>query len=184
MTGGPASGKSAFAEKLAASCGYPAKYYIATMRLLDENSRERKRRHQKMRSGAGFLTFEIPLQIESAAERMHNPMQAVVLLECVANLVGNLMHDPQWEDLLCEDDADSEAAFVKAVEEKIAKLDDTVGQLIVVTSEYEIPSGDAGDGAYDAQTKRYIRLLHAVNEALQQSAGAVYTEEDYRKDMA
>ena len=58
VTGGAASGKSAFAESLALSLPGPHAY-VATMRHGDAETEKRIDRHREMRAGKGFVTFEL-----------------------------------------------------------------------------------------------------------------------------
>ena len=68
VIGGSGSGKSAYAEKevLAAGCGRV--YYLATMRVLDEEMERKVARHRRMRAGRGWLTIEQPVDIGQAAD--------------------------------------------------------------------------------------------------------------------
>ncbi len=58
VTGGAASGKSAFAEQLALSLPGPHAY-VATMRHGDGETEARIARHRDMRAGKGFVTIEL-----------------------------------------------------------------------------------------------------------------------------
>ena len=68
VIGGSGSGTSAYAEKevLAAGCG--RMYYLATMRVLDEEMEKKVARHRRMRAGRGWLTIEQPVDIGQAAD--------------------------------------------------------------------------------------------------------------------
>lgn len=61
VTGGAASGKSAYAENLLLRSPASPKCYLATMLAQDAESRARVERHRAMRKGKGFLTLECPL---------------------------------------------------------------------------------------------------------------------------
>ena len=93
VLGEPDSGKSRYAEELALGMQGDGLYYIATMSVVDEESEARVRRHRQMREGKGFVTLEIPYRIDRALKDIEAPERAVVLLECVSNLVGNEMYD-------------------------------------------------------------------------------------------
>lgn len=58
VTGGAASGKSAYAERLALALPGPHAY-VATMRHGDEETEARIARHREMRAGKGFVTLEL-----------------------------------------------------------------------------------------------------------------------------
>ena len=63
VVGGSASGKSAFAERLAVQSGLP-RFYVATMRVWDAESEKRVARHRAMRREKRFETLECPLHLE------------------------------------------------------------------------------------------------------------------------
>ncbi len=170
VSGKQNSGKSAFAERLATKSDLPCRYYIATMRVVDEDSMERRKKHRQMREGLGFETLEIPCLIDSAPDLMRSPEKCVVLLECVANLVANIMHEPEWTGRLTVADSESGDEFVRYVTQLIKDLAGSVGHLIVVTSEYD------KEGAEGASL--YIDLLDAVNARLNRIADKVYTIEN------
>ena len=159
VIGGPDSGKSRYAEDLAISFGCINRYYIATMKVMDEAGTKRVEKHRRQREGKGFVTLEIPTDIQNAADMMDEPQKSVVLLECVANLAGNMMY-------LCQDlpDADSVADLVIC---RIEKLAGCVSELIVVTSRYECSDED------DEDTTRYKGLLKIVNARLRRMSDRV-----------
>ena len=86
VIGGNGSGKSAYAEKevLAAGCGRV--YYLATMRVLDEEMERKVARHRRMRAGRGWLTIEQPVDIGQAA----NVIQIVPEDTVVQNIVAGI----------------------------------------------------------------------------------------------
>ena len=57
VTGGAASGKSEYAERLAAACDGP-RVYIATMRPLDKESVARIEKHRAARADRRFSTIK------------------------------------------------------------------------------------------------------------------------------
>ena len=58
ITGGSASGKSAYAEKMAVGAGEKSRYYLATMKPWGKEGQERVEKHRNMRAGRGFTTVE------------------------------------------------------------------------------------------------------------------------------
>lgn len=93
ITGGSGSGKSEYAEKLAADLHHRKKngflYYVATMYpAKDGESQRRIRRHRDMREGKGFETVECSSQLE----RIKAGSEDVLLLECMSNLLANEMY--------------------------------------------------------------------------------------------
>ena len=57
ITGGSASGKSAFGEKAALDTGAGTRYYLATMHPWGKEGMERVSRHQRQRDGTGFRSL-------------------------------------------------------------------------------------------------------------------------------
>ncbi|MBR6451243.1 MAG: bifunctional adenosylcobinamide kinase/adenosylcobinamide-phosphate guanylyltransferase [Lachnospiraceae bacterium] len=162
VIGEPDSGKSACAEELALQTEGRKRYYLATMKVMDEAGEKRVIAHRDKRAGKGFVTIECQREIGAVTEQMEAPKEAVLLLECVSNLVANTMHDdPRWSRLTkpVETDEDLCRAFADSVAEEILKLSERVHDLIIVTNDYE-----KDDPGYDAGTKLYIRLLDLVNE--------------------
>lgn len=156
IIGKPNSGKSIKAEEIALQTGMKP-YYLATMKVFDDAGRQRIEKHRKMRAGKGFVTIEIPYRIVEAPDHMENPKNSVLLLECVANLVGNAMHEDEWYELLIKGDEKAAERFARYIMDMILRLNDKVGSLIVVSSEYDPNDTD------DAETAVYKRLLHEVN---------------------
>ena len=124
IIGGSASGKSALAERWAASLPLP-RIYLAAMQVLDEESRARVLRHRAMRAGKGFETIEAP----TALWNTDLPTGATVLLEDLSNLLANEMFSPEG--------GGSEAAL-HGVQSLLARCDN----LILVTN--EVFSGGTG----------------------------------------
>lgn len=146
VTGGSASGKSAFAESLLQNSVCPRHIYLAAMQPWDEECHARIARHRRQREGKGFET----------AERFRDlagwdcPAGAAVLLECLSNLTAN--------ELFSQDPPEDPFAFLSA---GLLSLQKRAGDLIVVTNEI------FSDGiAYDAQTMRYLSLLGRLNNWL------------------
>ena len=144
VTGGSASGKSAFAEKLLTERSSEGRTYLATMRAAGEEAAERIARHRKMREGAGFTTVECPVRISDAAASCGE----AVLLEDLGNLVANEM----FADGGCR----------KNVADQIGKdlllLNEGRSLLVVVTDEV------FSDGAdYGYETRQYLRELGRLN---------------------
>ncbi len=183
IIGTAGSGKSAFAEKIAEDAAGPCGrlYYLATMKIMDDEGRKRVVRHRKMREGKGFETIEMERGIERALLLMESPEESTVLLECVSNLAGNEMHDGELGLCMTCVDADNEtghepsmipAEKVDALADHIASsvrtLARSVGNLIIVTNEYELPGG------CDDMTRAYIKLLGLVNERIKGFSDTVY----------
>lgn len=170
--GGSSSGKSEFAEGLVCATYYKNKYYLATMGVRDEESKARIERHRQIRAGKGFVTLEHQVDIVNAISAIDeidagdfstNPSEngAIVLLECMSNLVANEMF------------RDGEIFSAKKVKAKILadikELSNSISALVIVTNNvFE-------DGAvYDVGTKEYMRALGDINKELAKLADEVY----------
>jgi adenosylcobinamide kinase/adenosylcobinamide-phosphate guanylyltransferase len=87
VLGGARSGKSAFAERIAAECGEPV-LYVATGLPLDDEMAERIRRHQARRSSA-WRTLEEPRHVADAVQAQLGDARTV-LLEDLTLLLSNV----------------------------------------------------------------------------------------------
>lgn len=146
VIGGSASGKSAFAERLAVQSGLP-RYYVATMRVWDAESEKRVARHRAMRKEKQFETLECPLGLE----RLVVPARGTVLLEDMGNLAANELYD-------------AEGAGCGAAEAILRGADSLHAQcahLIVVSNEVF-----RGGADYAGDTDAYLLALARVNNAL------------------
>lgn len=168
ILGTPGSGKSQRAEALALKlAGTRRRVYIATMVPIDDAGRERVARHRAAREGKGFETLERPVDMTTLA-RGADFSDAVCLLECASNLVGNEAH-------AAANGALTDAELVRAIVESLATLGAAAKELIVVSNEF--PKDAPG---YDDDTRRYVAILHAVNEALRGLADRV---DEYREGV-
>ncbi|MVN87116.1 bifunctional adenosylcobinamide kinase/adenosylcobinamide-phosphate guanylyltransferase [Deinococcus sp. HMF7620] len=144
VTGGARSGKSRFAEGLAAGSGLPVTY-LATAQALDSEMADRIARHRADRP-AGWLTVEEPVHLTAA---LHSVQTPVVLLDCLSLWVSNLLLADWTEDHLASATADLlDAALSRP------------GLSIVVTN--EVGLGIVPDNAL---ARRYRDVLGRANQA-------------------
>ena len=162
------SGKSALAEDLAMQTGDSRRYYLATMKVCDNEGRKRVEKHRKMREGKGFVTIERQCALSGIADDIDEPGEVTVLLECVSNLVGNVLHDRPDRIVHLKSDGSGKSAFADEVADDIAGLADRVRNLIIVTNEYAMEDG------YDEETRLYVELLGIVNERLRDIADRTF----------
>ena len=146
ILGGSASGKSAFAERMAAALPGP-RYYIATMQPFDRECELRIARHRAQRAGLGFSTVECPMGLE----KLSLPRRGTVLLECVGNLTANEMFSPQG--------AGDGAA--EAVLRGVFHLLPQCAHLIAVGNEVFCGGAD-----YDPSTLHYLQQMALINRGL------------------
>lgn len=147
------SGKSRFAEKLAASLG-EKRCYIATMRPVTEENHARIEKHRIQRADLGFKTLEIPCDVESAEAES----DSVVLLEDISNLLANNIFE--------------KGGGCDSVFEQVMSLAKKCAVLIAVTvSRFDY------DG-FDSATLEYMRELSRLNQRLFESCQAAVTMEN------
>ena len=172
VIGKPNSGKSIIAEEMAIGVQAYKRYYLATMKIYDDEGIKRVEKHRKQREGKGFETIEIPYGVDSVLQLIDRPKESVVLLECMSNLVGNELFENNRHTELCKlagkitlRSSKSEydeiyERFVADIISQIRALGAGVRELIVVSTEYE------ADDSYDSSTKLYTELMRSVNKEL------------------
>ncbi len=142
ITGGVRSGKSSFAEQLAAESAKQV-IYLATARVEDEAMRERVRRHQSRRPDS-VKTVEEPLEPHLVIKR-EEAADRVILVDCLTLLTSNCFladidrhgavrdgEDIFADELLLEEAADRTLEYIRLFAET-AKL--SPSEVIVVTNE-------------------------------------------------
>lgn len=155
ITGGSASGKSAYAEQKAMEAG-TVRYYVATMEPFGEEGKQRIRKHRAMRAGKGFQTIECRHHLKQVC--LEKSGDSVVLLECVTNLVANEQFSVGGSD----------EEIIDRVLDGVKHLARQANHLILVTGEV------FSDGIeYEEETKRYLHLLGQTNQELAQMADMV-----------
>jgi adenosylcobinamide kinase/adenosylcobinamide-phosphate guanylyltransferase len=126
ITGGARSGKSRFAEQLAAGYGAPLGY-LATAQSLDDEMGQRIRKHQRRR-GDAWKTIEEPLHL-SQALTLNDGRFNVILVDCLTLWLSNL--------LLLDDEPreESETRVMDAVQLLAKTLRNMTTPVIIVTNE-------------------------------------------------
>ena len=152
ITGGAKNGKSSFAQRLAVELSKGGnRYYIATMIPVDEEDRERIRRHIADRAGLGFQTVECGRDILSCLSQVDK--SGSFLLDSATALLMNELFLPL--DYSLNPEAGEKCArelveFAQSVEN------------IVVVSDYIY--SDAA--IYDEVTETYRRALAFIDRQL------------------
>lgn len=118
VLGGARSGKSRFAEELAAVSGL-ARTYVATAEPYDDEMRERIAHHRARRDGT-WTTVDAPLDLPEALERACAP-DRIVLVDCLTLWLSNVM--------LAERDVE------RALDDLLAALARLAGPAILVSNE-------------------------------------------------
>jgi adenosylcobinamide kinase/adenosylcobinamide-phosphate guanylyltransferase len=160
ITGGSRSGKSIYAQQIAESMAED-RTYIATCPVVDEEMKERIRKHREARRAGNWQTIEETTDLTAALTRAKE--SAVILIDCLTLWVNNLMYqaelqkkDIREEDIveLCRDILDACGAIS--------------GTVIFVTN--EIGMGIVPD---NAMSRRYRDLAGRCNQLMAGRADAV-----------
>ena len=159
VSGGAKNGKSSFARNLAVKLAMGGKrYYVATMIPVDEEDRERIRRHVADRDGLGFDTIECGGDILSC---LNYDKAGSFLLDSVTALLQNVMFpiEKNYEmDLqAAENCAQDVVTFAKSVSNA------------VIVSDYIYSDARR----YDESTECYRRCLANIDRLLAQVSDTV-----------
>lgn len=149
VTGGSASGKSAYAEneimKLKEAKPDARLIYLATMVPYGEDTRQRIQRHIGLRAGKGFETVECFGGLKELGWNSND----IVLLECMSNLLADEIYEK------------GNPSPVEDILEGISRICNEAAHLVVVTNEI------FSDGIpYEADTVRYINFLGEINRRM------------------
>lgn len=173
ILGGARSGKSDYAERLAAQRGTHV-LYIATAEAKDEEMAARIEVHRQGRP-AEWQTLEAPLSLSSALNRVTGQPD-VLLLDCLTLLVSNI--------LLAQEDeaqADIEAAVQAEIEALLAASRRLAAPLIVVSNEVGlglVPPYPLGRVYRDILGRANQQLASAADLVLFMVAGLPMTVKD------
>jgi adenosylcobinamide kinase/adenosylcobinamide-phosphate guanylyltransferase len=170
VLGGARSGKSTFAERMAARNGGSVAY-IATATASDDDMRNRIMRHQAARP-ATWLTIEEPLALDRALRRAAQ-VADVLLLDCMTLWVGN------WLLSQGESDFDDPSIITSQYYQgAIAQVDAMLNCLAALGTHKTliVVSNEVGLGIVPAYAlgRLYRDVLGLVNQRLASSATRVY----------
>ena len=167
ITGASGSGKSEYAEDvacyLARRDGMRHKLYVATMEAKSEEAQERIARHKRQRQGKGFVTveslyglaFSFPGEEKAPFRLPCLPQDCVILLECLSNLLANLMFS----------DKRSGGQATEANLSQVRQRQRLCRHLVIVTNEV------FSDGMlYTGEVLEYVRALGTLNRLLAEEA--------------
>ena len=122
-------------------------------------------RHRALRAGKGFTTIEAPLGFlgESPEEKKGTETgtgtvfcgDSVVLLECMSNLLANLMFSAGLDGCAAQEEALRQMEWLRKA----------CNHLVIVTNEI------FSDGAfYEGEMREYVRSLAGINKRLAECA--------------
>lgn len=152
ITGGAKNGKSSYAQELAVQLAKGGvHYYIATMIPVDDEDRERIRRHIADRDGMGFETVECPKKILSCLPDV-DKSGSFLLDSATALLMNELFVPPEWK-------MDVEAG--QRCGDEMVEFAKSVANIVIV-SDYIY--SDAA--IYDDVTETYRKCLADIDRKL------------------
>lgn len=148
VTGGSASGKSVFAERLACRLS-PQRTYLATMAGKGREAHERIARHRAQRADKGFVTIEC-LGTLRVSQLQARDGGGVALLDDVGNLVANA--------LFASDGSMAVAGEVLTrLEQEVCALADGFDHVVIVGNEVGAEGCTGSEG-----TVAWVRLMGAL----------------------
>lgn len=159
ITGGARSGKSAYAQQIAANMGRSV-LFCATAEALDEEMRNRITAHKKSRP-LSWDTLEAPLDVSAALQKLDKEYDTV-LIDCITLLVTNCF---------------SAAGDVNQAEEHVfTEIEPLINHLQKRGSNYILVSNEVGCGIVpENRLARIFRdVLGKVNQQMAKSADEVY----------
>lgn len=123
ISGGAKNGKSSLAQELAVrlAAGGP-RYYVATMIPVDEEDRDRIRRHVADREGLGFETVECGRNILSCLDRVDRS-GSFLLDSATALLMNEMFHDGLVDEQAGDRCAEDLEEFVRSVKNAVIVSD-------------------------------------------------------------
>lgn len=159
VSGGAKNGKSGFAQDLAVKLANGGKrYYVATMIPVDEEDRERIRRHVADRDGLGFETIECGGNVLSCLDYDTN---GSFLLDSVTALLQNVMFPP-------EKNYEMDVSAAEACAEDVVHFAKSVANAVIV-SDYIYSDAQR----YDDTTEAYRKCLANIDRRLAQVCDTV-----------
>lgn len=159
VIGGARSGKSRFAERLAAATGL-AKVYVATASAWDDEMRAKIARHKEDRQGAGWRTIEEPLDLAGTLCREAAAGERVLLVDCLTLWLTNVMLDGRDAEAECEG--------------LVGTLPGLAGPAVFVSNEVGwgiVPENALARAFRDAQGRLNQRMAEACDRVVLVAAG-------------
>jgi len=160
ILGGARSGKSRFAQELAAKLGRRV-LFVATGEPLDEEMNARIKAHKRSRP-RNWRTLETPTNVAKALRNKMGDAE-VVIVDCMTLLVSNLMGTEDMD--------------AKTLEKKVtAELKELVAFMRTTKAHFIIVSNEVGLGVVPAYPagRVYRDALGMANQMLARDADEVY----------
>ena len=165
ITGGARSGKSRFAQDMAAKSGKSV-LFVATAQAGDDEMLQRIEAHRKSRP-SDWRTLESPIRVGEHIQARIGSSE-VVVVDCITLLVNNAIGKFLNADGTDIDEAKAEDAVTQEIDGLIRCIDNVSADFIVVTNEVGlglVPDNKLG--------RVYRDLLGKANQQLAQVADEV-----------
>lgn len=158
ISGGARSGKSSYAQDLAAEITGKV-LFVATAEALDDEMKDRIANHRRQRP-AGWQTLECPSGIAAKLEDIHG--RELVLIDCITLLVSNITGKSR--------------SFKTADKKVMAEVKSITGAMDRASNHFIIVTNEVGLGIVpeNAMAREYRDLLGKVNQELSRHATEVY----------
>jgi adenosylcobinamide kinase/adenosylcobinamide-phosphate guanylyltransferase len=164
IIGGNGSGKSSFAleigEKISKkNKNYLKKYFIATCEPIDEELKEKIKKHRKERKGLGWQTIEEPIEISKAIKYIRKKYKnAVVIVDSITLWLTNLfVHKKSEKEIKTE------------IENFLEELSGFEGDIIVVSNECGL-----GIIPKEKSVRKWENFLSQINRRISLISDEVY----------
>ncbi len=169
ISGGISSGKSDFAEKLCDERKGKT-LYIATSTPLDEEMKEKKRKHIEKRRFKNWDTLEKYSELYKEIEEIGKKYNTV-LLDCVTMMVSNLIFQDDYnfnaKDLL--DSKEKTKKIIAEVKKLIEEIKKTNTEFIIVTNEIGL-----GGISENRLSRFFSQLCGEINQIFAKSSEEAY----------
>ncbi len=150
------SGKSLYAETRLSEFRSSPKIYAAMSKIVDEEMRERVKKHQAMRSGKGFITVEKTQNLG----RLEIPTGSAIMIESLTAWTAN--------EMFTETGVKESGHVVTKILSDLSRLLEHAENIVIVSDDI------FSDGVeYDALTEEYVKTLALLTVKIAEIADEV-----------
>ncbi|MBQ6113091.1 MAG: bifunctional adenosylcobinamide kinase/adenosylcobinamide-phosphate guanylyltransferase [Synergistaceae bacterium] len=156
ISGQADSGKSLYAETRLSEFRSSPKIYVAMSKIVDEEMRERVKKHQAMRSGKGFITVEKTQNLG----RLEIPTGSAIMIESLTAWTAN--------EMFTETGVKESGHVVTKILSDLSRLLEHAENIVIVSDDI------FSDGVeYDALTEEYVKTLALLTVKIAEIADEV-----------